>query len=71
MTIELKSEHQSMIERAIQSGAYQDSDEVIGAALDMLAEDIEDVAVSNARAHEPRIPLEEVEAEIRALGKLS
>jgi len=70
MTIELKPEQQHVIELAIQSGAYQNSDEVIAAALSMLAEDIEDGAVSEARRHEPRSPLAEVEAELRALGKL-
>jgi Arc/MetJ-type ribon-helix-helix transcriptional regulator len=42
MTIELKPEHQRLIDRAIQSGAYQYPDEVISAALDMLAEDFQD-----------------------------
>ena len=70
MTIELKPEHQRMIDRAIHLGAYHDPNEVIGAALEMLAEDLEDVAVSKARAQEPRLTLEEVEAELRALGKL-
>jgi hypothetical protein len=37
----------------------------------MLAEDIEDGAVSENRAHEPRFTLAEVEAELRALGKLA
>jgi hypothetical protein len=36
----------------------------------MLAEDIEDGAVSEARSHEPRSTLDEVEAELHALGKL-
>lgn len=70
MTIELKPEHQRMIDRAIQSGAYHNPDEVIATALSMLAEDIEDGAVSEARSHEPRYTLAEVEAELRALGKL-
>jgi Arc/MetJ-type ribon-helix-helix transcriptional regulator len=70
MTIELKPEHQRMIDRAIQSGAYHDPDEVIATALSMLAEDIEDGAVSEARSHEARYTLAEVEAELRALGKL-
>ena len=35
-----------------------------------LAEDIEDGAVSDARENEPRFTLAEVEAELRALGKL-
>ncbi len=40
MTIELKPEHQRLIEQAIQSGAYRYPDEVISAALDRLAEDL-------------------------------
>jgi hypothetical protein len=36
----------------------------------MLAEDIEDGAVSEARCHEPRFTLAEVEAELQVLGKL-
>jgi Arc/MetJ-type ribon-helix-helix transcriptional regulator len=42
MTIELKPEQQHVIDRAIQSGAYHDPDEVISAALEMLAEGIND-----------------------------
>lgn len=42
MTVELKPEHQRVVDRAIRSGAYQDPGEVIGAALDMLAEDLHD-----------------------------
>ncbi|MGD0015234.1 MAG: hypothetical protein ABSD56_12565 [Bryobacteraceae bacterium] len=57
MTIELKPEQQHVIDLAIQSGAYHDSDEVIATALSMLAEDIEDGAVSEARSHEPRSTL--------------
>ena len=70
MTIELKPEQQRMIDSAIRSGAYHTSDEVIATALGMLAEDIEDGAVSEARSHEPRSTLDEVEAELRAIGKL-
>ncbi len=70
MTIELNSEQQRVIDLAIQSGAYSSSDEVIASALSMLAEDIEDEAVAEARVHEPRSTLAEVEAELRALGKL-
>ena len=70
MTIELLPEHQRMIDLAIQSGAYRNSDEVIGTALSMLAEDIEDGAVSEARNAEPRFTLAEVEEELRALGKV-
>jgi Arc/MetJ-type ribon-helix-helix transcriptional regulator len=70
MTIELSLEQQRVIDLAIQSGAYHDSDEVIATALSMLAEDIEDGAVSEARDNEPRSTLAEVEAELRTLGKL-
>jgi Arc/MetJ-type ribon-helix-helix transcriptional regulator len=70
MTIELKPEQQRMIDQAIQSGAYHDSEEVIATALSMLAEDIEDGAVSEARSNEPRSTLAEVEAELRELGKV-
>ena len=38
MTIELKPEQQRMIDSAIRSGAYHNSDEVISTALAMLAE---------------------------------
>ena len=68
MTIELKPEHQRVIDRAIHSGAFHDPEEVIGAALELLAEDIEDVAVSKTREHEPRVTLEQVKAELRAHG---
>ena len=70
MTIDLKPEQQRVIDLAVQSGAFHDSNEVIATALSMLAEDIEDVAISEARRHEPRFTLAEVEAELRALGKL-
>ena len=43
---------------------------MVGAALAMLYEDIEDGVVSDARAGEPRFTLDEVEAELRALGKI-
>lgn len=59
-----------MIDLAIQSRASYSSDEVIDTALSMLGEDIEDEAVSEARANELRSTLTEVEAELRALGKL-
>jgi Arc/MetJ-type ribon-helix-helix transcriptional regulator len=42
MTIEPKPEHERVIDRAIQSGAYRDPGEVISAALEMLAEVIQD-----------------------------
>jgi hypothetical protein len=44
---------------------------VIATALSMLAEDVEDGAVSEARSHEQRFTLAEVEAELRALGKVT
>jgi Arc/MetJ-type ribon-helix-helix transcriptional regulator len=70
MTIELTKEQQRMVDLAVASGAYRSSDEVVGAALAMLYEDIEDGVVSDARAGEPRFTLDEVEAELRALGKI-
>jgi Arc/MetJ-type ribon-helix-helix transcriptional regulator len=70
MTIGLKPEQQRVIYQAIQSGAYHNTDAVIETALSMLAEDVEDGAVSEARSDEPRFTLAEVEAELRALGKL-
>ena len=70
LTIEFKPEQQRVIVLAIQSGAYHNSDEVIATALSMLSEDIEDGAVSEARSLEPRFTLAEVEAELRALGKI-
>jgi Arc/MetJ-type ribon-helix-helix transcriptional regulator len=70
MVIELEPDQERVIELAIQSGAFHDSNEVIAAALSMLAEDIEDGAISEARSAEPRFTLAEVEAELRALGKL-
>ena len=70
MTIELTSENQRLIERVIHSGAYGDPQDVINAALEALAEDVEDVAATQAREQEPRFTLDEVEEELRALGKL-
>jgi Arc/MetJ-type ribon-helix-helix transcriptional regulator len=70
MTIELTKEQERMVDLAVASGAYRSSDEVIEAALAMLYEDIEDGVVSDARAGEPRFSLDEVEAELRALGKI-
>jgi Arc/MetJ-type ribon-helix-helix transcriptional regulator len=70
VVIELKPEQRRVIDLAIESGAYRDSAEVIDTALSMLAEDIEDGCVSEARSDEPRFTLAEVEAELRALGKL-
>jgi Arc/MetJ-type ribon-helix-helix transcriptional regulator len=71
MTIELKPEYQTVIDLAIQSGAFRTSDEVIETALSMLSEDIQDGAISESRDAEPRFTLEEIEAELRALGKLN
>jgi Arc/MetJ-type ribon-helix-helix transcriptional regulator len=68
MVIDLEPEQQRVIDLAIQSGVFHNSKEVIATALSMLAEDIEDGAVSEARSHEPRSTLAEVEAELRALG---
>jgi Arc/MetJ-type ribon-helix-helix transcriptional regulator len=70
MTIELTPEHQRMIERVMHSGAYPDAQHIISTALEALAEDVDDVAVTKAREHEPRVSLDEAEAELRALGKL-
>ena len=70
MTIELSDQQRRMIDLAIASGAYRSSDEVIDSALAMLSEDIEDGAISEARAAEPRFNFGQVEAELRALGKI-
>lgn len=74
MTIDLKPEHQRVIEREIQSGAFHDPGEVIGAALERLAEDLdedaEDVRVSQSRQQEQGIPLEAVKASLIERGKL-
>jgi Arc/MetJ-type ribon-helix-helix transcriptional regulator len=70
MVIDLTPEQQRVIDLAIQSGAFHDSHEVIATALSMLAEDIEDGAVSESRSHQQRFTLAEVEEELRALGKL-
>lgn len=40
--------------------------EVIAAGLEMLAEDIDDIAVTVEREHETRYTLQEVEADLRA-----
>ena len=69
MVIDLKPEQERVINLAIQSGSYHNPDEVIARALSMLAEDIADGAVSEARRHEPRFTLAEVEEELRSLGK--
>ena len=70
MTIELTKEQERMVDLAVASGAYRNSDEVIDAALAMIYEDIEDGVVSEARVGEPRFSLDEVEPELRALGKI-
>ena len=68
--IDLKPDEQRLIDLATQSGSYQDPHDVIATALSMLAEDIEDGAVSESRRDEERFSLADVEAELRALGKL-
>ena len=70
MTIELTEEQKRMIDLAVASGVYHNPDEVIATALAMLYEDIEDGIISDARAGEPRFSLDEVEAELRSLGKI-
>jgi Arc/MetJ-type ribon-helix-helix transcriptional regulator len=70
MAIEITKEQQRMIDLAVASGAFQSPGDVIGAALAMLHEEIEDGIISDARASEPRFALDEVEAELRALGKI-
>jgi Arc/MetJ-type ribon-helix-helix transcriptional regulator len=70
MTIELTKEQQRMVDLAVASGTFHNPYEVIRAALAMLYEDIEDGIISDARAGEPRFSLDEVEAELRALGKI-
>jgi hypothetical protein len=70
MDIDLKPQHQRVIGLAMQSGAYHNPNEVIATALSLLAEDIEDWSLSEAQSHEPRFTLAEVEAELRALGKV-
>jgi hypothetical protein len=52
------------------SGAFRTPGDVIGTALAMLFEEIEDGIVCDARANEPRFTLEEVEEEVRSLGKI-
>ncbi len=70
MVIDLGPEQRRVVDLAIQSGAFHSSNEVIAAALSMLAEEIEDGAVSEARSHEPCFTLAEVAEELPALGKL-
>ena len=69
MAIEITKEQQRMIDLAIASGAFRSPDGVIGTALSMLFEEIEDGIISEARRDEPRFTLDEVEAELGALGK--
>jgi Arc/MetJ-type ribon-helix-helix transcriptional regulator len=70
MTIELTDEQKRIVELAVASGAYESPDEVIRTALALLYEDIEDGIIADARDKEPRFSLAEVEAELRALGKI-
>jgi Arc/MetJ-type ribon-helix-helix transcriptional regulator len=63
MTIELTPEHERIIEHVIHSGAYHDAEDVISAALEALAEDLNNVGVTKAREHGSP---ESVEAERRA-----
>jgi Arc/MetJ-type ribon-helix-helix transcriptional regulator len=70
MAIEITKEQQRMIDLAIASGAFRSPGEVIGTALAMLFEEIGDGIVSDGRAAEPRFTLDEVEAELRAAGKI-
>ncbi len=48
--IELRPEQQRLIDRAIQSSAYHDRGEVISAALEMPAEEIEPIAGQPGRS---------------------
>jgi Arc/MetJ-type ribon-helix-helix transcriptional regulator len=70
MTIEITEEQQRIIDLAIASGVFRTPGDVVETALAMLFEEIEDGIVSDARAGEPRFTLDEVEAELRALGKI-
>jgi len=68
--IEITKEQQRMIDLAIAFGAFRSLGDVIGTALAMLFEDIEDGIVSEARRDEPHFTLDEVGAELRALRKI-
>jgi Arc/MetJ-type ribon-helix-helix transcriptional regulator len=68
MTIELGPEQQRVVDLAIRSGAYRSSHEVIATALSLLAEEIEDGAVAEARENEPQSTLAEVEAELPSVA---
>jgi hypothetical protein len=46
-----------MIERVIHSGGYRDTNDVLSAPLEALAEDVDDVADTRARENEPRVTL--------------
>jgi Arc/MetJ-type ribon-helix-helix transcriptional regulator len=52
MTIELTPEQERIIAQALDSGAYRDAKDVIGAALGKLAEDIEE---RNGRSRRSRL----------------
>jgi putative addiction module CopG family antidote len=52
MSITLRPEHEKAIERAIQSGAYQNSDEVIGRALEVLRSEDEWLTENKEAIHE-------------------
>ena len=65
MTIELTPEHERLIEHVIHTGAYHDAQHVIRAALEALAEDLDDGAVTKAREQEPRVPMAEIQAKRR------
>jgi Arc/MetJ-type ribon-helix-helix transcriptional regulator len=47
MTITLKPEHEKLVAEALLSGAYSDTDDVIGHALEMLQAETESVQTEN------------------------
>ena len=55
MAIELTKEQQRIIDLASASGAFRSAEEVIGTALAMLFEEVEDGIVSDARAGETAV----------------
>ena len=65
MTIDLTPEHEKMIERVIHSGAYHNAQEVIGAALGKLAEDVEE---RSSKAAPPVKDMVELFAPLRGLN---
>jgi len=71
MPIERTQEQRRIVAPAVASGACHSSDEVIGAALAILYKDIEDGIISDARIAKLRFSMDEVEAELRALGKIA